>query len=369
MAEPTEPADSEPDSEVLTVSETEVAPPTVLPSPDWHSPTVMPTEWSVVMPPPLESVKAAKDVDDSLRSVKEIHKRLEQAIDEYHRNLQEAEQNGRQVAPAVEHKLAVLRAARAAEGFRHSYANLLKSGPESFRFTSSHLGVDHVTFTSGVSRKADTKPKRVLMQLSGLLDLLSRMRKEGLNRITEAGKLVFEPRWLSVPTWFVTANVDEPGRLEFFRFEFPDAPHLGHFEINVDYAAGAELIRLGMPSGSNRHKAWADAIDWIIEVMIKAKQSAASKIRSVQVPPGFDTDYTHETMLPCIVWVGEASSKRKEPRQATSHRATPYGMPASSSHQGHRRGHGQWWQDPQPPEWQASWQSHWWQGTWPGGHQ
>ena len=147
--------------------------------------------------------------------------------------------------------------------------------------------------------------------------------------------------------WFVRQLGDQIGRLEFLPYTCPERPHLAGIEINVDYAASAEVIKLCMPGGTDRRAAWKSSIDWVREVMNTSKLTALSRVRKLQVPQDFPTDYGHYAVLPCIVWIGEAPVK-KGPRYGHSqpgwNRATPYAnaRPASSSH--HDAGYGPWWQ-------------------------
>jgi len=176
--------------------------------------------------------------------------------------------------------------------------------------------------------------------------------------------LDFDREWLR-RCWFVKQAAGDEGKLEFSDFVCPEHPHMASIEINVDYAASAEVIKVCMPSGADRRAAWKSSIEWLREVMNNSKMAALSRARQLQVPTDFPTDYEHYTGVPCVVWIGRAPEKKeppkKEPRyghsQPPSNRASPYARPASSSH--HDAGYG-WWQTSYG---QGSWiadHGYWW---------
>jgi hypothetical protein len=256
-------------------------------------------------------------------------------------------------------------AAEAAAALRMNYANLLMRCPPSWRASVVHHTVDDPIFRLGMSRKADTKPKRVLARLGDIIKVFENMGSEDwLAKVVEAGRLDFDREWLR-RCWFVKQAVGDEGKLEFSKFVCPERPHLISIEINVDYAASAEVIKVCMPSGADRRAAWKSSIQWLREVMTNSKMTALSRARQLQVPTDFPADYEHFTGVPCVVWIGAAPAKKeppkKEPRyghsQPPSNRASPYARPASSSH--HDAGYG-WWQTSYG---QGSWiadHGYWW---------
>ena len=58
-------------------------------------------------------------------------------------------------------------------------------------------------------------------------------------------------------------------------------------------------------------------IQWVREIMNLSKLTSMRKVRDLQVPRGFDTDYVHPSMMPCAVWIGEAP-KDQGPRAQPS---------------------------------------------------
>jgi hypothetical protein len=75
--------------------------------------------------------------------------------------------------------------------------------------------VDDPIFRLGMSRKADTKPKRVLARLADIIRVFESMVSEdGLAKVVEAGRLDFDREWLP-RCWFVRQAVGDEGKLEF----------------------------------------------------------------------------------------------------------------------------------------------------------
>ena len=315
----------------------------------------MPTD--VPSPPPeQEELTLDTPMDAATRAAEQterhLNERLVAAQDELNRQAAASDE----VDPALERKLRILAAEADAAHLRLTYARLLTEGPPAWRSSAQHLGPEDKLLIEGMSRKADTKPKRVLMQLAQLYNLLLQMSAHGLDKIVTSTRLDFEPTWLDRPCWFVKRPNDGSGDLNFSAFACPRQPHI---EINHDYASGADKINICMPAGRDRVQAWTNTIQWVREIMKNSKLTSMHQVRKLQVPRDFDTDYKYSSQFPCVVWIGEApTTKGQGPRAQPSqfHRPGPYGAPASSSHQYHG-GQGVWWQEQRPPA-GPSWQDH-----------
>ena len=318
-----------------------------------YSPTWCPTEV-----PDVEDGLAAA-TEEAQRTHEETRKRLAEMRARLGLECDQTATAGGDVT-----KLKILAAAEAAAALRMNYANLLMRCPSSWRASVVRHTREDPLFKLGMSRKADTKPKRVLARLADIITVCDNMVSEDwLAKVVQAGRFEFDPQRLP-RCWFVRQLGDQVGKLEFLPYIFPEQPHLASIEINVDYAAGAEAIKLCMPSGTDRQAAWKSSIQWVREVMNTSKLSAFGRVHELQVPQDYPADYTHYTLMPCIVWIGEAPVKR-EPRSGNSqpawNRATPYARPASSSH--HDARYVPWWQTSYG---QGSWCDD--QGGYPWGH-
>ena len=336
----------------------------------WHSPTVVPTE--VPSSPPEEPLLTLDtSIEDANLAAARSHE-LRESFEAARAELKAAALVGEgAVEPALERKMRILAVEADAAYLRLTYARLLLACPPTWRSSAQRLDAQNRLLIDGYSRKADTKPKRVLMRLAQLYSLLTQMSAHGLDNITASSRLDFDPKWLEHPCWFVKQTADGTGNLDFHRFDCPGKPHLASIEINIDYASGADKINICMPAGKDRREAWDNTIQWVRQIMNLSKATALRQLADLQVPHGFDINYTNAALFPCVVWIGEAPRKDQGPRAQPSHRPGPYGMPASSSHQYHGGQGVWWWQEQMPPagpSWQDCWQGQWYQGQWSSGH-
>jgi hypothetical protein len=339
--------------------------------PGRYTPTEVPTD----VPEEEPHFTLGTDIDVATRAAEQSAQDLNRRFVVARDALNEQAAASDRVDPALERKLRILAAEADAAHLRLTYAKLLLDGPPTWRSAATHLDPDDKQLMHGMSSKADTKPKRVLMQLRQFYTLLDRMMSaHGLDTIVRSQRLDFDPKWLEHPCWFVKQKTEVSGTLDFIEFKCPPKPHLACIEINLDYAYGADKITICMPAGKDRFQAWKHTIQWVREIMKLSKLTAMHHVHDLQVPSGFDTNYLYAPMMPCVVWIGEAPTKRDQGPHAQPsqfHRPGPYGMPASSSHQYHG-GQGVWWQEQMPPagpSWQDFWQGQWYQGQWPSGHQ
>ena len=361
-AEPVEPVEEEPltDSEAASQASGTASPQTCMGDDPDYSPTVCPTEVpdadgeELLFNNDLEAAtqEAQRTYGETQKRLAELRARLGLECDQMPTAGGEADARAELTS-----QLKTMAAAEAAAALRMNYANLLTRCPASWRASVAHHTVEDTIFKFGVSRKAETKPKRVLARLADIIRVFNNMSSEDwLAKVVEAGRLDFDPEWLP-RGWFVRRAGGDVGKLEFLDYVCPLRPQLIGIEINVDYAASAEVIKVCMPSGADRRAAWKSSIQWLREVMNNSKMAALSRVRQLQVPTDFPADYKHHTGAPCVVWIGEAPVK-KGPcyghSQPASNRATPYARPTSYSH--HDAGYASWWQ------------TSYGQGSWIDGH-
>lgn len=273
-------------------------------------------------------------IENSKETLKELHKQLE-ALERNDPRIQEL----------------VNQTVKASQQL--SAAALMKSCPPSWRQHISVLTPQDPGFQLGVSRKAETKPKRVMIPLGAALDVLTKMLgTEQLTVIVNSEKLEFESEWLAKECWFMNLGI-ESRSLSFARFEVPQQPVLISFELNEDYHRKAEQIKVNIPSGGDRRKAWRESIEWITDMLTKGKLALPNPDSMPPLPDDypFKPPFSHFTERPCVLWIGIGRLKEKKEQKEQRKRVRE--QSASGTHW-QRSGEHQW------HGYHAGWQGHSW---------
>jgi hypothetical protein len=198
-AEPVEPAKEEPltDSEAASQASGTASPQTCMGDDPDYSPTVCPTE---VPDADGEELLFNNGLEAASQAARRTHEETQKRLADLRARLglecdQMPTAGGEADARAeLTSQFKIMAAAEAAAALRMNYANLLMRCPPSWRASVVHHTVDDPIFRLGMSRKADTKPKRVLARLADIIRVFENMGSEDwLAKVVEAERLDFDP--------------------------------------------------------------------------------------------------------------------------------------------------------------------------------
>jgi hypothetical protein len=334
---------------------------TVMPSPE-GSPTLLPTELSdddderlpkerEIMNDGLEaSISAARE------RILTLHTRVETVI---HQLRQEGESIDTDERVArLTHQLDVLRAAEAGAALRMRHAKLLMNMPKQWRSDTKEYTINDDTFKQGQARRAETKPKRIMMAIYTFMNLLSRLRRsEALDEIVKANRLAFPNEAIDGKLWFVRRLHGEMGPMTFSNFflAHDKTYHVQGIEINADYSRSAQELKILIPSGTDRMVAWKTIVDQLADLMSASRLRALigpGQHANLPVPIDYPPLQGHYSTWPCIVWIGEHPRKKMDDRPPPQAKHQP-----KRSRPNERRGDNSFAQ--QPHQWQPQWPPQW----------
>jgi len=333
---------------------------TVMPSPE-GSPTVLPTEFSDDEATPEERHVLDDGLEASIKAAKAVIDRVQDRVDAVIRQLRqegESMDTDERIARLTQ-QLDLLRAAEAGAALRMRHAKLLMNMPKQWRSDIKEYTINDETFKQGHARRAETKPKRIMMAICTFMNLLSRLRRpEALDEIVKAKRLDFPNDAIDGKLWFVRRLHGEMGPMTFSNFflAHDKTYHVQGIEINADYSKSSQLLKILIPSGTDRMAAWKTIVDQLADLM------SASRLRAL-IGPGqhaalpVPTDYPplqgHYSTWPCIVWIGEHPRKKMmDDRPPPQPKHQP-----KRSRPNERRGDNSFAQ--QPHQWQPQWPSQW----------